>query len=181
MNSTPQKRDAPAYQEYASDWLANRKWRLMSLGERGLLDTMRKECWVNRSTPSDIFELAKIFNLNEVEVSKCLTPNVLSFFCLKGENLICPELDAYREKLNAQKNGMSKGGSSGGKATQRKRKEEKEMLEARLEGSLKPLSEEEMRRIEMKKEEVYQESKSLGSQSPEDHREWLTDWEQTKP
>lgn len=25
---------------------ANRKWRLMSLGERGLLDTMRKQCWV---------------------------------------------------------------------------------------------------------------------------------------
>ena len=65
MTSSTKKRDAPAYQGYASDWLANRKWRLMSLGERGLLDTMRKECWVNRSVPSNVEEIAKIFNLQE--------------------------------------------------------------------------------------------------------------------
>ena len=81
MTNALKKRDAPAYQEYASDWLANRKWRLMSLGERGLLDTMRKECWVNRSVPSNIEEIAKIFNLQEDEVSKCLT-SIESSLCV---------------------------------------------------------------------------------------------------
>ena len=177
MTSTLKKRDAPAYQEYASDWLANRKWRLMSLGERGLLDTMRKECWVNRSTPSDIVEIAKIFNLNEAEVSKFLTPNVLGFFRHEGENLTCPELDSYREKLDEQKSGMSMGGSAGGKATQRKRKEEKEMLEARLEGRLKPLSKDEMRKDELKREDVYQGRASLTTEVPKEHQEWLNDLE----
>lgn len=38
------ERDLPAYLEYASDILSNVNYRLMSLAERGLWDTMRKEC-----------------------------------------------------------------------------------------------------------------------------------------
>jgi hypothetical protein len=177
MTSTLQKRDAPAYQEYASDWLANRKWRLMSLGERGLLDTMRKECWVNRSVPSSVEEIAKIFNLQEAEVSECLTSIVLSFFTLKGANLICPELEAYREKLNERHNKLRQGGSNGGKATQKKRFEVLTTLEARLEAGVKPLSKEEVRKEELKKEEVYQRGSSLTTQNSQEYQEWLDDWE----
>ena len=177
MTSIPQKRDAPAYQEYASDWLANRKWRLMSLGERGLLDTMRKECWVNRSVPSNIEEIAKIFNLQEDEVSKCLTSIVLSFFIIEGANLTCPELEAYREKLNERHNKLREGGSNGGKATQKKRFEELTTLEARLEAGVKPLSKEEVRKEELKKEEVYQRGSSLITQNSYEHQEWVDDWE----
>ena len=53
------KRPAPAYQEYASDILANRSYRAMTLAERGLWDTIRKECWVNGSVSSSKPELAK--------------------------------------------------------------------------------------------------------------------------
>jgi hypothetical protein len=179
MTSSLKKRNPPAYQEYASDWLANRNWRLMSLGERGLLDTLRKECWVNRSIPSNVVEIVKIFNLQEDEVSKCLTPRVLGFFSAVGDSLICPELEIYRENLNEQKLNMSKGGSSGGKATQRKRREEKEMLEASLEGMVKPLSKDEMRKEELSTGEVYQSGSSLTTQNSQDHKEWLDDWERT--
>jgi hypothetical protein len=178
MTSSTKKRDAPAYQEYASDWLANRKWRLMSLGERGLLDTMRKECWVNRSIPSDILDIAKIFNLNETEVSNCLTSTVLSFFENEGCNLTCPELEAYREKLNERHNKLREGGSNGGKATQKKRIEESITLETRLEAGVKPLSKEEVRKEELKKEEVYQRRSSLPYQFTQEHKEWVEDWEQ---
>lgn len=176
MTSTLKKRDAPAYQEYASDWLANRRWRLMSLGERGLLDTMRKECWVNRSIPSNVFEIAKIFNLQEEDVLKCLSSNVLSFFAIEGANLTCPELEAYREKLNERHNKLKEGGSNGGKATQKKRFEELTTLEARLEAGVKPLSKEEVRKEELKKEEVYQRGSSL-TQNSQEYQEWVDDWE----
>lgn len=178
MTSSTKKRDAPAYQEYASDWLANRKWRLMSLGERGLLDTMRKECWVNRSIPSDILDIAKIFNLNETEVSNCLTSTVLSFFENEGCNLTCPELEAYREKLNERHNKLREGGSNGGKATQKKRIEESTTFETRLEAGVKPLSKAEVRKEELKKEEVYQRRSSLPNQFSQEHKEWVEDLEQ---
>ena len=177
MTNALKKRDAPAYQEYASDWLANRKWRLMSLGERGLLDTMRKECWVNRSIPSNVVEIAKIFNLPEDEVSRCLSSIVLSFFTIEGDNLTCPELEAYREKLNERHNKLREGGSNGGKATQKKRFEESTIHEARLEARVKPLSKEEVRKEELKKEEVYQRGASQTTQNSQEHQEWVHDWE----
>lgn len=177
MTSTLKKREAPAYQEYASDWLANREWRLMSLGERGLLDTMRKECWVNRSIPSGFVEIAKIFNLQEDEVLNCLTSKVLHFFTIEGANLTCPELEAYREKLNERHSKLKEGGANGGKTTQKKRLEELKWLEARLGAGVKPLSKEELRQEELKKGEVFQSGSSLMNQFSQEHQEWVGDWE----
>ena len=62
MNS--QNRPPPAFQEYASDTLANIEFRLLSLPERGLRATMRLECWVNIYVPANPQELAIILNLN---------------------------------------------------------------------------------------------------------------------
>ena len=61
-------RAAPAYQEYASDILANRSYRAMTLAERGLWDTIRKECWVNGSVPSSKPELAKYLGVRRQRV-----------------------------------------------------------------------------------------------------------------
>jgi hypothetical protein len=102
---------------------------------------------------------------------------VLGFFSAVGDSLICPELEIYRENLNEQKLNMSKGGSSGGKSTQRKRREEKEMLEASLEGMVKPLSKDEMRKDELKREDVYQSRTSLTTEGSKEHQEWLNDLE----
>ena len=76
-------RAAPAYQEYASDILANRSYRAMTLAERGLWDTIRKECWVNGCVPSSLPELAKYLGLDLNEVTKLMNPNVMIWFKVK--------------------------------------------------------------------------------------------------
>jgi hypothetical protein len=65
-----QKREPPAFQEYPASILAERNFRLMSLPERGLLFTIRLECWVNGSVPSLPDELAKYLGLNPTDVDK---------------------------------------------------------------------------------------------------------------
>jgi len=59
-------RPAPAYQEYAADLLADQRYRLMTLAERGLWDTLRKECWVNNKVPSSLPVLAKLLSQDEL-------------------------------------------------------------------------------------------------------------------
>ena len=67
-------RPAPAYQEYASDMLANAKYRMMSFSERGLLDTRRKECWVNHKIPKDPENLGRYLGFEIKETNKKQTP-----------------------------------------------------------------------------------------------------------
>ena len=152
--NTPRNRPAPAFQEYASDMLANSRYRTMTLVERGLLDTMRRECWVNGSVPKEPQELAVYLAKPETEVIAALSIKVLSFFKERHDQLICPELDAYRAVLEDRSKKMSEGGRNGGKVTQNKNKAAKATLEAMV----KPLSRDEVSRGELSGEE----KKSLG-------------------
>ena len=63
-----QSRDAPAYQEYPANFMARIQYRVMSLAERGLLLTLRHECWVNKQVPADPRTLARMlgYEVNEV-------------------------------------------------------------------------------------------------------------------
>jgi hypothetical protein len=163
----PNLRPAPAFQEYASDLLAKREFRMMSLAERGLLMTMRLECWVNKSLPTKMSELSLMFGVSEQEMSSQLTPNVLSFFIQEEANLICTELEAYRQNQEAKKAALSEGGRNGGKVTQKKNRE----VKARLEGKVKPLSRDELNRDEVSRKELTNEG------SHEEHKEWLEGFE----
>jgi hypothetical protein len=167
----PNLRPAPAFQEYASDFLAKREFRMMSLSERGLLMTMRFECWVNKFVPSDRSELAVMFGISDQDVQAYLTPRVLSFFKKVGTDLICIELEAYRENREATHNAQSKGGQKGGKATQEKNRQAKANLEGKLEAKVKPLSRDELNRDEVSREELTNEG------SLEEHKEWLDGFE----
>jgi len=129
-------RNPPAFQEYAADMLANRNFRVMSLEERGLLMTMRYECWVNYSVPANIDDLAKTLGLNERDLSEALTHRVSHFFTEVEKNYVCGELDAYRKKLLSGREAMSKGGRHGGLNTQAKYKHN----QATPEATLKPVS-----------------------------------------
>lgn len=171
----PNLRPAPAFQEYASDFLAKREFRMMSLPERGLLMTMRFECWVNKFVPSDRSELAVMFGISDQDVQAYLTPRVLSFFKKVGTDLICIELEAYRENREATHNAQSKGGQKGGKATQEKNRQAKANLEGKLEAKVKLLSRDEMSRDELRGEELTKKG------SLEEHREWLEAFEHGKP
>ena len=55
-----QNRKPPAYQEYASTMLANISFRSMNMEARGLLHTMRLECWANYELPSDLELLSSV-------------------------------------------------------------------------------------------------------------------------
>lgn len=171
MNSNTQRsRPAPAFQEYASDMLANSRFRTMSLAERGLMDTMRRECWVNGCIPKEQNELAAYLGKPLDEVSSCLTIRVLSFFKETNDHLVCPELDAYRASLEDRSKKMSEGGKKGGLVTQNKNK----AVKATLEGTVKPLSGEELSGEELSGDE----KKSLGEGiTLEEIDEWVADYE----
>ena len=114
-------RPPPAFQEYASDILSNIKFRRLSLPERGLWQTMRLECWVNKSLPANPEDLAILLNIRVEDVHKSLTPAVLDLFeCVNGQ-LSCRELEELRANMNASRDAKSEGGRRGGLTTQRKR------------------------------------------------------------
>lgn len=162
-------RPPPAYQEYASDVLASRSYRMMSLAERGLWDQMRKECWVNRSIPSQPEKLAKYLGLPLADVEGALTTNVQSCFDDDGEAFVCPELEDYRKKLEEKRRSMAEGGARGGKKTQAKYKNSRQ---APLEANSEALRRSELNRIGGKGEELINKEVL----SP-DNMQWVNDYE----
>lgn len=115
-----QNRKAPAYQEYAADVLSNREFRIATLAERGLIYTLRNECWVNGSVPSDKEKLAKYLGVSIDAIETNLTASVMNQFVVVGEALRCPELDDYRNHLQDIREKQSKGGKKGALTTNAK-------------------------------------------------------------
>lgn len=116
-----QNRDAPAYQEYAAAMLAQISFRTMTLQERGLLFTMRLECWVNIQLPNNRIALAKVLGMPVNEVAESL-PAVMPFFEIVDGFIICPEHEDYRAHLPDRKIKQSKGGKLGSAITNGKLK-----------------------------------------------------------
>lgn len=168
MSKTGKFRPPPAYQEYASDMLANMQYRMMSLSERGLLDTMRRECWVNKKVPMQEEELASYLGIDGVEIKACLTPRVLSFFIDRANFLICAELEQYREVLIERHQKMAAGGQKGGEVTQKKHKSSKATLEA----TTKPLSRDEMSGDDVGRNEKQSLGRGITTQEMD---EWVHD------
>ena len=169
-----QNRPPPAFQEYASDTLANMNFRLLSLAERGLLSTMRLECWVNRFVPANPQNLAIILNLNAAEVEKAFTKRLLSFFSMKGDTLFCQDLEDYREVLVNRRIAQSEGGRSGGKKTQKIIKESKTQLASTLQAP--PQSNLKANVKVLRREEERREESSKNQQVNEEMDEWLKDY-----
>lgn len=124
---------APAYQEYASDMLANRQFRLMDVSQRGLLYTMRLEAWASGPLPTDHEALSRILGIPAVRIKELLPSVLLHFFQINGGQLVCPDLEMYREQQTARKQRIVDGGRAGGQKTQRRRR--REFSEASLEAT----------------------------------------------
>ncbi len=168
-------RPPPSYQEYASDLLANRHYMLMSLSEHGLFDVMRKQCWVNKSVPTDKVHLAKIIGCTVSEVEVNLSPHVLHFFIEKDGEYICPELDNYRLNLDEKRRKISEGGKKGGEITQAKNR-------GRLKGNLKALRRDEQSGDDLRRDENESlESDVNENYLSEDVRKWRDDYDQAEP
>lgn len=119
-----QNRKPPAYMEYASDMMARLSYRAMSLDARGLLYTMRLECWVNKKLPSEPGSLAKVLGFDRTEVAQTL-PAVMVFFHDDGEHITCPELEDYRAHREGVRQAQSEGGKAGAGITNEKRRGKK--------------------------------------------------------
>jgi hypothetical protein len=106
---------APAFQFYASDTMADKRYRSMSLEERGLLISILCECWVNRSLPSDTQSISKWLSFTKDAIEAALTERVLSFFKIDRGEITSPELERYRTELEERREKMSQGGKKGAK------------------------------------------------------------------
>jgi hypothetical protein len=115
-----QNRKPPAFQEYAATILSSKAFRVMNLSQRGLLFTMRLECWENQSIPSSSNELAKYLGFDEQEISAALSADVISYFDDSGSSYICPELEDYRQHLKEQREKQRAGGRKGATTTNKK-------------------------------------------------------------
>ena len=105
-----QNRKPPSFQEYAATILSSKSFRVMTLSQRGLLFTMRLECWVNHSTPSLSNELAKYLGFSHQEISEALSSEVISYFNESESSYICPELEDYRQHLKEIRDKQKAGG-----------------------------------------------------------------------
>lgn len=105
-----QNRKPPSFQEYAATILSSKSFRVMTLSQRGLLFTMRLECWVNHSTPSQSNELAKYLGFSHQEISEALSVDVISYFNESESSYICPELEDYRQHLKEIRDKQKAGG-----------------------------------------------------------------------
>ena len=128
------KRDAPAYQEYAANMLARAEYRMASLAERGLLHTLRHECWVNGRVPADQSKLARYLGLAVEDVATCLPGVMWMFEALPcGQWVICPELEAYRSEQADRRQRMSEGGKAGADKARKVRQSQAATSEAQPE------------------------------------------------
>ncbi|MGV0950973.1 MAG: hypothetical protein ACOYB3_09875 [Azonexus sp.] len=116
-----QNRQPPAFQEYAAAMMARVEFRVMTLAERGLLYTMRLECWVNRTLPENPAMLSKIIGFDGAQVASAL-PSILPFFAVENGVISCPELDDYRNHIEGIRDRQSAGGKQGAAITNAKSK-----------------------------------------------------------
>ena len=99
--------------------LADISFRSMNLEERGLLYTLRLECWANGSLPSDITTLSIVLGQNiKPEHIKA----VQSFFQIDESTITSPELNDYRQHLEERREKQRRGGRKGAIKTNSKAK-----------------------------------------------------------
>lgn len=163
-----QQRDAPAYQEYAASMMARTEYRLMSLEGRGLLLSLRHECWVNMSMPADPSMLARVLGFPVEQIERAL-PEVMPFFKRDGSEIRCPELDDYRDHLHDRRQRQAEGGRRGAAKTNR----------AHATGNLagKPAGKPRVAREVVVKNSRVQNSQSKGLERRPSNDEWISDYE----
>lgn len=164
----------PAYQEYASNMLANYSFRALSPEARGVLYTLRLECWANKYLPSDLDALAKGLGFDRLVLERCL-PNLSSFFIFKDASIYSQELEDYRGYLDHRRERQSEGGKKGANKTNSQRNADH-------------LSERDTRRDT--RESLVKQSEVQPSTAQQNtainkgsyvHEEWLDDYENTDP
>lgn len=158
-----QHRDPPCYQEYAASMMARTDYRLLRLSARGLLYSMRLECWVNGALPSAPARLARVLGFQASEVETVL-PEVLPFFASENGTIRSPELDDYRAHLDERRQRQSQGGRVGAAKTNGAR-------------ATTPSGKARVTRESLVQQSPTQNSQAKSNPGEGQHSEWVSDYE----
>jgi hypothetical protein len=162
-----QHRDAPAYQEYAASMMARTDYRLLSLEARGLLYSMRLECWVNGCVEGRPDVLARVLGYPQEQVERALR-ELAPFFKPSGDKLRSPELDDYRTHLEDRRQRQSEGGRTGAAMTNGARQRTRPAT---------PPGRARVGRESLVKPSPVQESKTQAIEGGAKKDEWVNDYE----
>jgi len=80
-----QNRKPPAYQEYAASVIASAEYRMLTLAARGLLYSLKLECWENRQVPREPTALSRFLGVPEEELRSTL-PQIMFYFRIQGRD-----------------------------------------------------------------------------------------------
>jgi len=166
-----QNRKPPAFQEYAATMMASYQYRLLTLAERGLLYTLRLECWVNRRVPQDPKDLAKYLGVSETELRAAL-PRLMCFFAIEKEFLYCPELEDYREYLLQVRAKQSTGGKKGAAKAQEQREKLEMLATSNSSGVPKGLTTGSLGKVSQVKSNSGRKEEGL-----DPHKEWIEEYD----
>lgn len=106
-------RDVPWFPCFASNILADKHFRMMTLKERGIWISLYLECWPNKSVPAEPKALARYLGCNQEELERIPKENYMHFFEERHGEIESPELEAYRKKIYGQRELQSEGGKKG--------------------------------------------------------------------
>ena len=114
-------RRPPAFQCYASDYIAQEEYVLASFAERGLLFTLLNHCWVNDSVPADIAKLSRLLGVDASELESTIGDLVKKYLKadpVSTDRFCAPELVRQLRDMRARSSRLSESGRKGGKSTQ---------------------------------------------------------------
>lgn len=169
MTRPSENRNAPAYLEYAASMMSRFEYRKLTLEERGLLYTLRLECWVNQSLPADPSDLAKMLGIPVETVSKLLKKLIGAFFVEIEGVLQCPEIEGYRLKVQDHRNKQSEGGKKA-RANDKLKKE----------GQLQPTSMSDASDLHLlNPKQINQNQRKEVSMMEVSHQEWVREYDET--
>lgn len=166
----------PWFRVFASHYLADRNFRTASLEERGLVLSMQLECWVCSDIPTDPNELSQILGVPKDQVTRALSPKVLSFFNTRNQSYYSQFLDDQRNEFLDRRKKQSEGGQKG--ALKKKLispQQDSKIPTGGPEGSLYPITSPHLTSTLIPSPSVNQEATLL------DHKDWLDSYDRHSP
>ena len=167
MRKKNQNRNAPAFMEYAASMMGRFEYRMLNLEERGLLYTLRLECWVNQNLPSNPTDLAKALGL-PIESVRALLPKLTGPFVRQVDGFLqSPDLEDYRLDVQDHRNRLSEAGKKARKNDKLRLQSIDEHGSSLDASEINPLSKDQINPV--KRKPVFKKDVS--------HEEWLRAYE----
>jgi hypothetical protein len=173
--SSALSRKPPAYQAYASDWIAEEAYAMASLAERGLLFSMLNYCWVNETISADVEVAARLLALDAKEISLAWGELVKRHFQPvpgRPDRLMCAELERQRAKSAEYRHRQASSGRIGGRRTQERIREKLGLSAASSDAQA-----DETKRQEANRKEPSNTDDTAYIDAPDEDQAWISAYE----